>query len=215
MTATMPQRTRAPAVFVTSAAAAAGFPPPAMPEVAFIGRSNVGKSSLLNRLAGARRLAQVSKTPGRTRTVNFFDVGGNHRLVDLPGYGFARIPDAVRAGWEDLVLAYLTDRESLVLHLLLVDSRRDPLASDREAFALLRGTGRAVAVVATKVDRMRRGETRLRLRLLEEAYGEGGAIPVIACSTVTLLPRAGVPSGALSGISEVRRLIAEKVEAWR
>ena len=205
----MPKGRAAPARFMTSAVARTGFPPPELPEVAFIGRSNVGKSSLLNRLAGVPGLAQVSKQPGRTRMVNFFEIRGSHRLVDLPGYGFARVPESLRAGWEALVLAYLTARESLVLNLLLVDPRRDPLENDRRAFELLRDTGRAVAVVATKLDRMRRGEAKVRLRLVEQAYGDGGAVPVIGCSAA---PAGRSPDP--SGIPRLQRLIAERVASW-
>ena len=203
----------ATAIFLTSATGAPGFPPPLLPEVAFVGRSNVGKSSLLNRLAG-RRLAHVSRTPGRTRMVNFFEIGKSHRLVDLPGYGFARVPDAMRAGWEAMVLAYLEGRESLVLSLLLVDPRRDPMEKDRQAFRLLLASGRPAAVVATKSDKLKRSAVAVRLRILREAYGEAGAVPVIACSTLPRRRRGRRGSGP-SGIAAVRRLIAERVASWR
>ena len=209
----MPHSPTETTVFVTSAAKKAGFPPPVLPEVAFVGRSNVGKSSLLNRLAGTR-LAQVSRTPGRTRMVNFFQVGGSHRLVDLPGYGFARVPHSVRARWEDLVLAYLNGRASLVLNLLLVDPRRDPMDSDRQALRLLLASGRPAAVVAAKADKLTRSAAAVRLRLLEDAYGKGGAVPVIPCSTLHRKKRKRVPPGA-SGVAAVRRLIAERVASWR
>lgn len=212
----MPKGPPAPAIFVTSAATRGGFPSPELPEVAFIGRSNVGKSSLLNRLAGKPRLAHISKTPGRTRMVNFFQIGESHRLVDLPGYGFARAPETLRATWEGLVLAYLGARESLALNLLLVDPRRDPLPNDRRAFEMLRASGRPLAVVATKTDKMKRGQAAARLRLLEEAYGGGGEIPVIACSAAPANRVAGRPGeAAYQGIRRIRRLIAERVEAWR
>ncbi len=210
-----PKRTAStdPVAFLGSASSPDSFPPPALPEISFVGRSNVGKSSLLNRLAGRRGLARVSRAPGRTRMVNFFRIGDTHRFVDLPGYGYARVPRAVRATWEGVILAYLTGRECLVLSLLLVDPRRDPLASDRQAFDLLKSSGRPVAVVATKADRLKRGQAVRRIRMLEEAYGEGGEVPVIACS---IRPPARNPvKGARAGIPRVRQLIAAKVREWR
>ena len=209
----MPKAPRDRAVFTTSAVTRAGFPPPALPEVAFVGRSNVGKSSLLNRLVGQRGLAHVSKTPGRTRMVNFFEVGGSHRLVDLPGYGYARAPEALRAGWEDLVLSYLTARDSLVLSLLLIDCRRDPLESDLRALELLSLSERPVAVLATKIDKLKRGEAASRLRLLSQAFGRDGRFPVIACSAVASGKRTRAPGR--DGVGEIQRLISERVNAWR
>lgn len=209
----MPKAPRDRALFVTSAVSRAGFPPPALPEVAFVGRSNVGKSSLLNRLAGSRGLAHVSRTPGRTRMVNFFEVGGSHRLVDLPGYGYARAPGALRGGWEELVLSYLTARESLVLNLLLVDARRDPLESDLRALQLLASSGRPVAVVATKVDKLKSSEAAPRLRLLSRAFGDGERFPVIACSTLPGSKRSR--NAGQEGVGRIQRLIAQRVEAWR
>src|SRR5215204_1935818 len=107
---------------VTFAGSAAGpqqFPRDGLPEVAFLGRSNVGKSSLLNVLAGTKGLARVSQHPGRTQLVNFFRVGDEMYLVDLPGYGYAKVPETVRQGWERLVLSYLVNRRPLVLCVFL------------------------------------------------------------------------------------------------
>ena len=124
--------------FVTSAAKPSDFPNPDLPEVAVVGRSNVGKSSLLNRLTGAKRMAFVSKTPGRTQLINFFRLGGEMMLVDLPGYGFAKVPASVRQHWEKLVTAYLFEREAgLRLALLLVDVRREPMDIDIQVRDLL------------------------------------------------------------------------------
>ena len=208
----MPQASRDRAVFVTSAATKGGFPAPALPEVSFVGRSNVGKSSLLNRLAGHRGLAHVSRTPGRTRTVNFFEVEASHRFVDLPGYGYARVPEALRGGWEDLVLSYLTARENLVLNLLLVDARRDPLESDLRALELLRASQQPIAVVATKVDKLKNREAAPRLRLLAGAFGADGRLPVIACSTLPGAKRPRHPGQ--DGVGQIQRLIADRVGAW-
>jgi len=209
----MPKAPRDRARFVTSAVNKAGFPSSGLPEVAFVGRSNVGKSSLLNRLAGQRGLAHVSRTPGRTRMVNFFEVAGRYRLVDLPGYGYARAPETLRAGWEDLVLAYLTGRESLVLNLLLVDARRDPLPNDLKALGLLSSSGRPVVVVATKVDKLKSSQAASRLRQLSQAFGGDGEVPGMPCSTVASGKRRRDPRR--EGVGKVRQLIVERVEAWR
>ncbi len=198
------------ASLLTSAAGPEGFPRPTLPEVAFVGRSNVGKSTLLNHLVGRPGLARVSRTPGRTRLVHFFEVEGSHRLVDLPGYGFAAVPESVRAGWERLVLSYLIGRNDLVLSLLLVDLRRDPVALDQEALALLVRSGHPVAVVATKADKLGIGEAKNRLRKLRTAYGSEGERPVIAWSAMA--PARHPVSG--NGLHEIRRLIGMKVAEW-
>src|SRR5215472_1217422 len=116
--------------FAGSAASRRQFPKDGLPEVAFLGRSNVGKSSLLNALAGVDGLARVSRQPGRTRLVNFFRYGDELYLTDLPGYGYARVSESVRKGWEALVRAYLEGRDALKLCVLLVDARRGALADD-------------------------------------------------------------------------------------
>src|ERR687887_476318 len=113
----------AQAAFALAAARAADFPPATVPEVAFAGRSNVGKSSAINALLGRKQLARTSKTPGRTQTINFYDLGGVARLVDLPGYGFARVPRTMRTQWESLVGAYLRSRTSLPGVVLVMDAR--------------------------------------------------------------------------------------------
>ena len=173
-----------PVIFVRSAASPSDFPPGELPEVAVFGRSNVGKSSLLNRLAGVRRLAHVSKTPGRTQLINFFRVGDLLHLVDLPGYGFARVPVKLRQNWEQLVTSYLFEREELCLALLLVDSRREPMPSDLQVRDLLEQAGVAYAIVATKADKLSRGRMAQQLTKLKKAYGQAGEAP-IAFSAVT------------------------------
>lgn len=158
---------------------------PAWPhlEVAFAGRSNVGKSSLLNRLVGQRGLARVSRTPGRTRQINFFLVDEALVFADLPGYGFARVPLAVRAAWKDLVEGYLAGRATLRLVVVLVDIRRGLEADDRLLLDYLAAQGCPALVVATKTDTLARHERQRRVRELARAVGE--RCPVLACSART------------------------------
>ncbi|HXV64209.1 MAG TPA: ribosome biogenesis GTP-binding protein YihA/YsxC [Vicinamibacteria bacterium] len=170
---------------VRSAASPPDFPEDDLPEVAAVGRSNVGKSSLLNRLVGLRKLAFVSKTPGRTQVVNFFRVSERLMLVDLPGYGFARAPVAVRRKWERLITSYLFERKKERLVLLLVDLRRDPLASDLGMRDRIEQAGLDYVVVATKADKLGRSRRRDQLAKLTGAFGAAGAIPVIPFSAVT------------------------------
>ncbi len=172
--------------FVTSAAKPSDFPKPDLPEVVVVGRSNVGKSSLLNRLTGAKRMAFVSKTPGRTQLINFFRLGDEMMLVDLPGYGFARVPASVRQHWEKLVTAYLFEREAaLRLALLLVDVRREPMDSDIQVRDLLVQGEVAHAVVATKADKLSKSRVRQQRAKLERIYGAEGKVPLITFSAVT------------------------------
>ena len=172
--------------FVTSAAKPSDFPKPDLPEVAIVGRSNVGKSSLLNRLTGAKRMAFVSKTPGRTQLINFFRLGDEMMLVDLPGYGFAKVPASVRQHWEKLVTAYLFEREAgLRLALLLVDVRREPMDSDIQVRDLLVQGEVAHAVVATKADKLSKSRVRQQRAKLERIYGADGKVPLITFSAVT------------------------------
>jgi GTP-binding protein len=129
-------------------------PPGVLPEVAFWGRSNVGKSSLLNRLVRRKKLARVSNTPGRTREINFFNVNGDFILVDLPGYGYARVSKAAREGWRPLIEGYVTKSEHLRGVVLLLDSRRDPSSDDLLVLDWLAEVGVPVLVVATKSDKL-------------------------------------------------------------
>lgn len=142
--------------FLVSAASPSGFPPDDRPEIAFAGRSNVGKSSAINALTGRRRLAIASKTPGRTRTINFFALGSGARLVDLPGYGYAAVPLAVRARWERLVSAYFSSRKSLAAVVLLTDARHPMTAHDRRLLQWLRPLRTRLLVLLSKSDRLSR-----------------------------------------------------------
>jgi len=181
----MKQPSQVQAEFVKSAATPNDFPRDGLPEVAIVGRSNVGKSSLLNRLAGIKRLAAVSKTPGRTQLVNFFKMEKRWYLVDLPGYGFAKVPDSVKRRWETLVTSYLFERPALRLVILLVDARHAPMALDLEVRDLLERSGLALAVVATKSDKLSRSALARNRRELTAAFSEPLNRPFITFSAVT------------------------------
>ena len=172
------------ATFLGSAASPDQFPKDGLPEVAFLGRSNVGKSSLLNLLAGVKGLARVSSEPGRTRLVNFFRLGNDLCLSDLPGYGYARVPEAVRKGWERLVVSYLQDRDPLALCVFLVDARHDPTSGDDTLRGYLDHHGLPYVLVATKADKLGRGELGRRLSQLREGIGRA-ALDVAAVSSKT------------------------------
>ena len=147
-----------PCTFVVGVAALAQLPAMRLPEVAFAGRSNVGKSSLINALAGRRQLARISQTPGRTQQINLFDLGGRLTLVDLPGYGYAQAPKPTVAGWQRLVRAYLRGRASLRRTCVLVDARHGLKDSDRAFMAMLAETAVAFQLVLTKTDLLRSAE---------------------------------------------------------
>jgi GTP-binding protein len=152
--------------------------------VAFLGRSNVGKSSLLNALVGTRNLARVSASPGHTRLVNFYRVGQELYLADLPGYGYARVPEAMRRGWEKLVTSYLVGREPLVLGVFLVDARHEPMEGDEQLRRFLDHDGLRYVIAATKADALGRGERKARVDALRRGLGRK-ALDVLAVSAKT------------------------------
>jgi GTP-binding protein len=176
---------RVPAEFVRSAATPGDFPRDGLPEVVLVGRSNVGKSSLINQLTGCRGLAAVSRTPGRTQSINFFRVEGRFYLVDLPGYGFARAPARVRQGWEAMVSGYLFDRPPLRLALLIVDARHEPQPNDLVARDLLVERGLRFLVVSTKSDKLSRADRARQRARLGEIYGTAGGPPAVIFSAVS------------------------------
>ena len=172
------------AQFLLSALSEAQFPPPDLPEIAFLGRSNVGKSSLLNALVG-EKAAKVSSTPGRTRAINFFlvvDKGRAPRVVfaDLPGYGYAKISKSISAGWPAFIEPYLARRAALALCICLVDANVPPRPNDRQLFDWLRAAGRDFVVVATKIDRLSGNERTRNLAALKRGLGIEDILPVSA-----------------------------------
>ena len=159
-------------------------PPPDLPEVAFIGRSNVGKSSLLNRLVRRRKLARVSDTPGRTREINFFRVNNQFLLVDLPGYGYARVSKEAKALWRPLIASYLDTSAQLRGVVQLLDIRHDPTGDDTAMLDLLASIGVPVLIVATKSDKLPRRDVAIRIAALTSLLSlEQDAIVTVSSRT--------------------------------
>jgi len=140
--------------FITGAADPGGLPPPGPPEIAFAGRSNVGKSSLINAVAGRRALARVSNTPGRTQQVNFFAIDDKMIVVDLPGYGYAEAPKDTVAGWTELIRMYLKGRQTLRHVLLLIDGRHGVKPNDHEIMTMLDRAAVPYQIILTKSDKV-------------------------------------------------------------
>jgi len=164
--------------FVWGAASADDLPPPKLPEIAFVGRSNAGKSSLLNALTGRKSLARVSNTPGRTRQINFFDLGGKLMLADLPGYGYARASKSLAEEWRTLIFAYLRGRPNLKRVVLLIDARRGTMPADRDAMEQLDLAAVSYVLVLTKTDQLRPAAlTQARQMADEEARRHTAAYP--------------------------------------
>jgi len=178
------------AEFIKSCVTPEQFPPGDLPEIAFVGRSNVGKSSLINSLLNRRDLAKVSRTPGKTRAVNLFQIStsdpdlSQFYLVDLPGYGFAKVSKSIRAEWAPLIESYLSDRTPLLGVVLLVESRV-VTDQDRQTITWLRSIGRNPLVVATKSDKLKPSE---RVRTLRQTHLDLGLVEgemLIPYSSVT------------------------------
>ena len=187
--------------FIKSAFAEADWPHDQVPEISFLGRSNVGKSSLINSLTGVRGLARTSNTPGRTQALNFFLINKRFRFVDLPGYGFARVPKNVRATWGEMATNYLAKRLSLVLSIQIVDTRHEPTTLDLQLNEWLIANAKPRVVVATKSDKLSQNELR---KSLERVRRVMDAERVIAYSSTTG-----------RGRDEVWRTIEEKVGDFR
>lgn len=171
------------AIFEISAAKPSGLPPSLGPEIAFAGRSNAGKSSAINTLVGHTRLAFVSKTPGRTQLINVFRMKNGAALVDLPGYGFAQVPLAVRLQWQGLLEEYLIRRSNLMGLVLIMDSRRPLTELDWKMIGWFAPTGRPIHCLLTKSDKLTRQEQTKTLRDTRAAlvaYGAGVTVQLFS-----------------------------------
>ncbi len=173
------------AEFIRSAVAPGSFLRDGCPEVAFAGRSNVGKSSLLNRLLGRGVLARVGSTPGRTQAVNYFRVNRRFYFVDLPGYGYARAGRQARRAWADLIDAYLRHAGERLAVVLLVDGKVGATEADIEAHEYLGGLGLRLVVAVTKMDQLTRGRYRPALARIRQALGAGEETAIIPFSAKT------------------------------
>lgn len=156
------------AEFITSAAKKGQYPVLGPAEIAFAGRSNVGKSSLINLLTGQRKLAKVSQNPGKTRTINFFNIDDTWRIVDLPGYGYAKVSKSESESWGKMMEDYLENRENLKIVVQLVDCRHEPTAQDKQMYDYLRYYNLSGLVVATKADKLSKNELNKNLAMIRK-----------------------------------------------
>ncbi len=177
------------AEFVSSAVDIAGYPAATLPEVAFAGRSNVGKSSLINMLLNRKKLARTSSTPGKTQTINFYRVNNQLYLVDLPGYGFTKAPEKINLQWRKSIDQYFRNRTSLFGVYQLIDSRHPPTAMDMRVCEWLKETGLLKGVCAVKTDKLGSSKIKQSLNRMATSLQIPQDMPLIACSSHTRIGR--------------------------
>ena len=178
------------------------YPEDNMKEIAFAGRSNVGKSSLLNLITGRKALARVSGSPGKTRTINFYNINGDFRIVDLPGYGYARVSKSVTENWGDMMEQYFSARHGLSKTVQLVDIRHEPSKQDIQMYEYLKHYGLDGLVVATKADKISRNQMNKNISVIRKALGMKPEDKVIACSALK-------KTGQDELLDEIERLLGE------
>jgi len=186
--------------FLVSAFRPNQYPPPDRPEIAFAGRSNVGKSSLINVFLNRKKLAKTSSTPGRTQSINFFAVDVLFYVVDLPGYGFARVPLQVRAEWGKMVEAYFRSRSNLKAVVVIIDIRRGLGNSDLELLHFLEHFGKKAVVVLTKADKMSRQQCRSKMNEIRDSLADSHVEGPILFSAKTREGREEVWTKALEAM---------------
>lgn len=189
--------------FLTSAWQPHQFPPDTGAEVAFAGRSNAGKSSALNAITGRKDLARTSKTPGRTQLINFFGLDGERRLADLPGYGYAKVPEHMKRHWQELLTRYVEARASLAGLVVVMDARRPLTDFDVQMLEWASSNGLPAHVLLTKADKLNRGEATRTHRQVNEALPEGNTAQLFSAVT-----KAGVDEARARVLEMLREGIA-------
>ena len=170
------------AEFVRSAAGAKDFPRDLLPQIAFAGRSNVGKSSVINRLLNRKNFARVGAAPGKTTHINYFRIDEKIYLVDLPGYGYAKVSQTEKARWAGLIQSWFDDRSLMTLGILIVDARHKPTGDDKIMSDYFKGTGRPFAIVANKLDKLKKSEIEPNLQRVRETLELDESVKVIPFS---------------------------------
>lgn len=173
------------AEFIKSAVLPSQYPPATIPEIAFAGRSNVGKSSLINTLVGCKNLAKTSNTPGRTQLINFFSINDVVFFVDLPGYGFAKVSRSMKRNWGEMIETYLKTRQSLTLVILILDIRRDPSDDDLSLRDWLENYGIPYLYILTKADKLSNNQAINRRKIIEKKLQISKNIKTILFSAIT------------------------------
>lgn len=161
------------------------LPDTGQPEIAFAGKSNVGKSSLINALVNRKALARTSSQPGKTQTINFYHVNEELYLVDLPGYGYARVSEEIKAKWGKLIERYLNTSPTLKAVFLLVDIRHEPSANDRSMYEWITGNGYRPIILATKLDKIKRSQVQKQLKLIRTGLSVAEGTPIVPFSAET------------------------------
>ena len=192
------------AEFLTGAVSCKQYPDSVCPELAFVGRSNVGKSSLINSLLNRKKLVKTSQTPGKTQEINFFKVNNDFVFADLPGYGFAKVPQSVQRRWKKMIEDYLLTRETLLAVIFIIDLRRSPSPLDLNLKSWLEARGVEYLLVGTKVDKLSQSEIKKQKNKLNAAYFDGGEGELLVYS-----------SKSSRGRKELWREIIARIEANR
>ena len=192
------------AEFLTGAVSYQQYPDSVCPELAFVGRSNVGKSSLINSLLNRKKLVKTSQIPGKTQEINFFKVNNDFIFADLPGYGFAKVPHSVQKCWKKMIEDYLLKRETLLAVIFIIDLRRNPSPLDLDLQRWLEARGVEYLLVGTKVDKLSQSEIKKQVDKLNEAYFDSGKSELLVYS-----------SKSSRGRKELWNKIATRIETYK
>ena len=193
------------AEFLTGAVSCKQYPDSVYPELAFVGRSNVGKSSLINSLLNRKKLVKTSQTPGKTQEINFFKINNDFIFADLPGYGFAKVPQSVQKRWKKMIEDYLLKRETLLAVIFIVDLRRSPSPLDLDLQRWLEACGVEYLLVGTKVDKLSQSEIKKQVNKLNIAYFDGGKGELLIYSSKSSRGRKELWSEITFRLEEFRR----------